>query len=123
MVLIDTSSWIDSLRERGRKEVRQRVADLMNAGNAAWCDVVRVELWNGVRGDRERKLMAELETIVPSLPVDQDVWTLAVELAKKARAAGLNLPSPDLIIVACAQRHKVSVEHADKHLERLLALV
>ena len=50
MKLIDTSSWIHSLRSDGDAKVRQRVAELLLSGDACWCAVVRVELWNGARG-------------------------------------------------------------------------
>jgi hypothetical protein len=33
MVLIDSSSWIESLRQSGRVDVRTRVHDLMIAGS------------------------------------------------------------------------------------------
>ena len=50
MKLIDTSSWIDALRRDGDPQIRARVVALMASGEAAWCDLVRLELWNGLRG-------------------------------------------------------------------------
>jgi hypothetical protein len=122
MILIDSSSWIEALRESGKAEVRKRVEGLLAAGNAAWCDPVRLELWNGARGQQERKALAQLEKTVPLLPVDDAVWDQAVRLAKSARDAGVTVPAVDLIIVACARRHAVDLEHNDRHLTRLQSL-
>lgn len=122
MVLIDSSSWIEALRDSGKPDIRKRVENLLAAGNAAWCDPVRLELWNGARGASEKKVLAHLEKTVAILPTDTAVWDLAVNLAKSARDAGLTAPAVDLMIVACARRHGVELEHNDQHLNRLQSL-
>ena len=82
MTLIDTSSWVDALRRDGDPEVKTRVAALLRAGTAAWCDIVRLELWNGLRGSAERKQMEELEADVVNLPTNDAVWARARLLAQ-----------------------------------------
>lgn len=119
MLLVDSSSWIETLRVGGNPRVRDRVAELLLAGHAAWCDIIRVELWHGVRGQREATELARLESVVVSLEIDSEVWEQAVRLARKARAAGLTTPSADLLIVATARRHGVKLDHCDKHLAKL----
>ena len=49
MVLIDTSVWIDALRQAGPASRRAELAILMEKGEAARCAVVRLELWTGIR--------------------------------------------------------------------------
>ncbi len=34
----------------GDRDVAERVRALLETGEAAWCPMIRVELWNGVRG-------------------------------------------------------------------------
>lgn len=122
MKLIDTSSWIDAMRRDGDAVVRARVQALMQSGEAAWCDFVRLELWNGLRGAAERKQMEALEVDVTRLPTTDAVWDRARELARRARAAGLTVPGADLLIAACAWEHGVEMEHDDAHLTALAAL-
>ena len=122
MVLIDTSSWIEALRKDGEPATRARVQSLMVAGEAAWCDFVRLELWNGVRGSAERKHMEALEADVILLPTTDAVWKKSRELARRARAAGLTVPGADLLIAACAWEHGVALEHRDAHLSELTHL-
>jgi predicted nucleic acid-binding protein len=120
--LIDTSSWIDALRRDGEPAIKARVGVLMREGRAAWCDMVHLELWNGLRGAAERKHMEELERDVTSLPTTEAVWGRARLLAQRARAKGLTVPGADLIIAACAWEHGVEMEHDDAHLTALAAL-
>ncbi len=122
MKLVDTSSWIDALRRDGDPAIKARVAGLLRDGTAAWCDMVRLELWNGLRGAAERKHMEELEADVNNLGTTDAVWAKARKLAQRARAKGITVPGADLIIAACAWEHGVEMEHDDAHLTALAAL-
>ena len=110
------------MRRDGDPVVRSRVQALMQSGEAAWCDFVRLELWNGLRGAAERKQMEALEADVTLLPTTEAVWARARELARRARAEGLTVPGADLLIAACAWEHGVALEHDDAHLTALAAL-
>lgn len=120
IVLIDTSSWIEALRSSGRSDVRDRVMRLMVDGRAAWCDMVLVELWNGARGDYEKRKLAELEKEMASLAATAEVWDAARSLARKCRQAGHTVPTADLVIAACALEHHAGIEHCDSHMELIL---
>lgn len=122
MTLVDTSAWIHSLRADGDRTVSARVRALLEAGEAAWCALVQLELWNGARGERERRVMADLAASLPSLSIDDAVWLTACELARTARDQGHTIPATELVIAACARRHGVGLEHHDSHLEAVQAL-
>ncbi|QYM80804.1 PIN domain-containing protein [Horticoccus luteus] len=119
---MDTSSWIDALRRDGDVAVRVRVQALMQTGEAGWCDFVRLELWNGLRGAAERKQMEALEADITLLATTDAVWSRSRELARRARASGLTVPGADVLIAACAWEHGVEIEHDDAHLAALVAL-
>ena len=119
MILVDTSCWIEALRERGNAEVRQRLHAHMHGGRACWTPVVRLELWNGARGDREKKALREFEQVVPELDMPAEVWDIACDLARRTRAAGLTIPVTDLLIAACARHHGVEVDSTDAHFAEL----
>jgi predicted nucleic acid-binding protein len=121
MVLIDTSSWVHMLRADGDKAVRARVEALLENGSACWCPLIRLELWNGARGDRDKKALRDFEHRLPELPITVEVWDRAYSLAQKARAAGATAPASDVLIAACAQFHGVALDHADSDFDRLIA--
>lgn len=87
--------------------------------DAAWCDMVRLELWNGVRDDAERTALSKLDDTLPRLPISAVLWDAAVGLASKARAAGVTVPTGDLLIFACAKHYGVEIAHVDRHFDLL----
>ena len=66
--------------------------------------------------------MADMAASLPSLSIDDAVWSTARELALTARDQGHTIPATDLVIAACARRHGVGLEHHDSHLEAVQAL-
>lgn len=122
MVLIDTSSWVHYLRPVGHANVRHRVNNLLSSGAAAWCPVVRLELWNGVIGTHEKIALRNMEKLIPDLPIEPGVWDLAIRIAEKSRASGLTAPAMDLTIAACARFHGAELEHCDKHFDAIAKL-
>ena len=122
MILIDSSSWIEALRTKGRTETRDRVKSLLTNGLAAWCDMVALELWNGARGEYERQRLSELEKEILCLPTTNEVWQSALRLARKCRSKGHTIPSTDLVIVACGIFHGVEIEHCDEHFKTILEI-
>jgi predicted nucleic acid-binding protein len=119
LLLIDTSSWIHLLRPNGDPVVRTRVERALQAGEASWCSMVRLELWNGAGGEREKKVLRDFERLLPELLIDHDVWRAAYDLARRARAAGVSIPATDLLIAACAKHHGAELEHSDADFTRL----
>lgn len=113
MILVDTSSWIHMLRPRGDTAVRARVQQALRSGDACWCPLVRLELWNGAGGDREKKVIREFERLLPELAITEAVWTAACDLARRARIAGISVPAADLLIAACAQHYSAELETSD----------
>jgi predicted nucleic acid-binding protein len=121
VTLIDSSSWIDFLRGRNT-EPALRVQNLLAAGEAAWCDLIAVELWNGVRVGKERKALDELEVELSLFALDANVWKFARKLAFRCRQSGITAPSNDIVIAACVVIHDLELEHCDKHFYDILPL-
>ena len=120
MTLVDTSSWIEQLRRGGDPAVRRRVEALLVSGEAAWCPVVRLELWNGAHGEHEHRALRSMENELPLLAIDEAVWDRAIALARAGRSRGVTIPSTDLVVAACALRHEVALEHCDGHFDLIL---
>ena len=119
MVLIDTSSWIDFFRPDGNAAAKARVQAALQAGAACWCPMVRLELWNGARGDREKRVLKEFERLLPELGITVEVWEAAYDLARRCRAAGITVPATDLLIIACSRYHGAQLEQSDSDFDRI----
>lgn len=122
-LLIDTSAWVEAMRLQGDADTRKEVYAALRTGRARFCDLVRLELWNGIGGDRERKWLVELEQNVETVPTDDGVWTEARRLARETRRQGLSLPATDLLIAAAARVHNLELLHRDGHFDRLAELI
>jgi predicted nucleic acid-binding protein len=121
-LLIDTSAWVEAMRRRGNEATRNEVYAALRTGRARFCDLVRLELWNGIGGDAERKWLLELEQSVETVPTDDSVWVEARRLAQETRRQGLSLPATDLLIAACSRVHGLEILHRDAHFDRLAAI-
>ena len=110
------------MRDKGDPVVRARVEALLRAGEAAWCAMVRMEIWAGIGNERERQALRAYEAVIPELPIDVGVWQTACDLAGRARRAGKTVPASDILICACARQHGVAIEHADAHFDMLAGL-
>jgi predicted nucleic acid-binding protein len=118
-VLVDTSAWIHALRRDGDSEIRSKVEAATVEGRAVLCDLVLLELWNGARGSEEQRMLQEMERELEKVPTTPAVWTLAVELARLCRQAGVTVPATDLLIAACAEHHGLGLLHRDGHYEQV----
>ena len=110
MILVDTSSWIHMLRPSGDPVVRGRVETALTNGQACWCPLVQLELWNGARGDASTAFCASLPGPFLNFRSTTRVWHAAYGLARRARAAGVTVPATDVIILSCARRHGAAIE-------------
>jgi predicted nucleic acid-binding protein len=113
MILVDTSSWIHMLRPDGDLEARARVEKALQSGEACWCPIIRLELWNGAGGNREKKVIRDFERLLPELAITDGIWSDAFELARRARAAAVTIPATDLLIAACARHYSTELETTD----------
>jgi predicted nucleic acid-binding protein len=121
-VLVDSSLWVHQLRKSGEPGRRDRVNALLAAGEAAWCPVIRLELWRGVTNDAERKTLTRYEAVVPDYAITAETWERAIRLADRGRAAGVTVPLADLLIFACAQLNGLEIAHDDEHFDALAGL-
>jgi predicted nucleic acid-binding protein len=122
-VLIDTSSWIESLRKSGKASVRKRVEGLLDSGEVCICDLVLLELWNGASGKWEKKVIKEFTAILPRYDTNHKVWKTSFEIAQKCRQKGVTVPSTDILIFALAHEHKLEIEAVDNDFEVLSKVV
>jgi len=112
MILVDTSAWIEFLRDTG-SPVCSRVDELLGA-EIGTCDAIRMEVLAGARSDAHlgvlRGLLARA-AVVPTTPADYDS---AAVLYRTCRSNGETVRAlVDCLIAAVAIHADVAVLHAD----------
>ena len=112
MVLIDTSAWIEFLRDTGSPACRH-VDDLLN-GDIAICDPIRMEVLAGARDESHllnlRRLLARA-VVIPMRPTDYED---AAALYRHCRRQGATVRKLiDCLIAAVAIRAGAPILHHD----------
>ena len=118
MILVDTSAWVEFLRDTG-SAVCNRVDELLDA-DIATCEPVRMEVLAGARDESHlsdlRRLLARA-TLIASEPMDYEV---AAALYRTCRRGGESVRRLiDCLIAAHAIRVETTVLHADADFEVL----
>ncbi len=118
LVLIDTSVWIEALRPGGDEECRRAVAELVEEGRAATCEIVIAELLRGARDDEQA---AEWAAALRGLEVlsMEGVGETAGMIGRRMRQAGRTQPIGDVIIAAVALHRGAALLHRDRHLSEI----
>ena len=118
MILVDTSAWIEFLRDTG-SSVCDRVEELMES-DIAVCDPVRMEVLAGARDERHlRRLRGLLARAIhlPTVPADYDE---AAALYRACRREGETVHRLiDCLIGSVAMRAGAAVLHSDSDFDVL----
>lgn len=121
MILIDTSAWIEYLRDTGSPTCN-RVDELL-AADIATCDPVRLEVLAGARSESHLTQLRGLLARATSLPVDSRHYEQAAIIFRAARAEGLTVRRlMDCLIAAVAIDYSVPLLHADRDFDSLSAV-
>ena len=96
MKLVDTSVWIPFLRRKGEPGVKQHVANLIAASEAAYTCPVRFELIAGAL-DQEKPGVTKALSFSARIEMTRADWDLAADAANTLRAAGVTIHYPSKI--------------------------
>ena len=118
MILVDTSAWVEFLRDTGSR-VCQRVEELLS-GEIAVCDPVRMEVLAGARDDLHLHQLRRLLARATVLQTGPAHYEDAAALYRACRRAG-DTPRKlvDCLIAAVAIAATVPILHADSDFDLL----
>ena len=112
MILIDTSAWVEFLRDT-RSPVCDRV-DVLLSDDIATCDAVEMEVLAGARDERHLNDLRALLARATTFPVERVDYEAAALLYRTCRRNGETVRKLiDCLIAAVAIRADVPVLHAD----------
>jgi hypothetical protein len=118
--LVDKSA----LARMTHEHVRQRLAPIIEAGEAATCSMVDLEVLFSARNHKDHEtIRARRDLAYERVPLTQEIFDRAVEIqGALARRGHHRLPIPDLIVAATAESAGIIVLHYDEHFERIAAV-
>ena len=101
--------------------VRRRLAPVIEAGEAASCAVVDLEVLFSARTyDYYVETRRRRDLAYHQIPLTQDTFQRAIDVQQElARSGHHRLPIPDLIIAAAAERASLTVLHYDSDFDSI----
>lgn len=117
MILVDTSAWVEFLRNTG-SPICHCVDELFGAGAAifelATCDVIRMEVLAGARSEKHLKQLHGLFESLVYIPTQPDDYDHSAELYRLCRNRGDTVRKMnDCLIASVAIRNFTSLLHRD----------
>jgi hypothetical protein len=121
LILIDTSAWIEFLRDTGSPAC-ERVDKLLGS-RIATCDAVRMEVLAGARDQEHLQQLRQLLARATMLPTESIDYDTAAALYRSCRGQGKTVRKLiDCLIAAVAIRAKVPVLHVDADFTTIAAV-
>lgn len=114
MKLIDSSAWVVFLRRKGDPAIKNIVARLLQADQAAYTCPIRFELFAGVKPHEESDL-EQAFVLSHHFPFLEEDWTAAALLERRLRGKGLVIPRNDILVATVAIRTELTVVCRDDH--------
>jgi len=105
MFLIDSSVWIEYLRPKGSKKVKERVREILQREEAVSCGVVVVEILRGAKNEKDFQSLHDSLTSLPQIPIDNSVIERASKWGFLLDRKGKTVSTTDLLIAAAAYKN------------------
>jgi hypothetical protein len=121
--LADTSAWTS---RRHASTVEESFAQALAEGRIATCAPVRIELLESTRDAAEFAARRGTLDSLPLVAVGAREWRRAedvyFQLAERGPLHHRQVPMPDLLIAAAAERAEIPVLHYDRHFELIASI-
>lgn len=118
-ILIDTSIWVISFKRNCPTEISSFVKDLIFKREAAIAPPVILEILRGSRDKKEYQHLLERLSVLPYLPVTDEIWQYSYSLSFALKTKGITIPSIDILIASISLVSDYTLLHKDKHFETI----
>ena len=122
MFLIDSSVWIEYLRPKGSKKVKDRVREILQREEAVSCGVVVVEILRGAKNEKDFESLHDSLMSLPQIPIDDAVIEKASQFGFFLDRKGKTVSTTDLLIAAAAYK-RGKVLHLDHDFQVISSVV
>ena len=116
--LIDSSLWIDLTRARSPRSLKAFIAPYVNDPEACLAEPIAFEVLRHATDAEAEKLTRHFETM-PLLASPVNLWSMAADLGRSCRRAGVNASSLDLVIAAVTLHHAAELVTFDADFQEI----
>jgi len=119
MILVDTSAWIEILRDRDRK-ARESFRGVIANEPYGLCRFTQLELLQGAKDEREWRLLDEYLAGQHYLEIKENTWKNAARIYFELRRKGVTVSSPvDCCVAQVAMDEKALLLHRDRDFDKI----
>lgn len=122
MYLIDSSAWIEYLRPKGSREVKERVKEILKKEEALCCGIVIIEVLRGAKNEKDFQSLYDSLASLPQIPIDSIVIERASKWGFLLDRKGKIISTTDLLIASAAYK-KACLLHVDSDFEIISSVV
>ncbi len=122
MILVDTSVWIEVLKDR-TGNVTESFKELTGSDIVVFSRFIQLELLQGAKDDHEWRRLDEYLTTQYYLESTEDTWRHAARIYFDLRESGITVSSPVDCCIACiAMEAAALLLHRDRDFERIAGI-
>ena len=119
MILVDTSVWVEILRD-SVGQVVNAFKERVGSDNCVLCRFNQLELLQGAKDENEWNLLSDYLSTQYYLEADEETWLSAARIYFDLRRKGITINSPlDCCIAQIAMEHGALLLHRDKDFEKI----
>lgn len=122
MFLIDSSIWVEYLRPKGSKKVKDRLREILQKEEAVSCGIVVVEILRGAKNEEDFRSLHDSLVSLPQIPIDDAVIERASKWGFLLDRKGKTVSTTDLLIAAAVYK-KAKLLHLDRDFEVISSAV
>ncbi len=122
MFLIDSSVWIEYLRPKGSRRVKERVREILQKEEALSCGIIVVEILRGAKSEGDFQSLYDSLMSLPQIPIDDAVIERASGWGFSLDRKGKTVSTTDLLIAAAAYKNG-KLLHLDHDFEVISSVV
>ena len=115
-VIVDTSVWSLALRRSkdGENEYVEELEELIKEVRAQLIGPVRQELLNGIKSEKQYKVLKKHLRAFKDLAIETEDYELAAEYFNRARKNGIQGSNTDFLLCAISTRRRMPIYTIDK---------
>ena len=114
-VIVDTSLWSLALRRSkdGENEYVEELEELIKEVRAQLIGPVRQELLNGIKSEKQYKVLKKHLRVFRDLAIETEDYELAAEYFNTARKNGIQGSNTDFLLCAISTRRRMPIYTTD----------
>ena len=121
-ILVDTSIWIDYLKNKSSR-IAEKVDGMLMKDEVCVPRIVIAELIQGAKSEREVSVIEEFVGAFNIIDQGEDTWIKAGKLSFTLKKKGRNINLSDCYIAVIAQEHDCHIFTLDAHFKEIQKFV